>query len=481
MRNWWKRVGGVAGCLLGLGGMWTAAAAQAPAPVAPPGGVPPGGGMVAPPPGGMPPMPGGAFGPPGGAFVPPGMYGPPPGPPQPAQDSPFTIRDDGAPNAFSGNNGADPGNPHWIVLRGEYLNWHISKGHLNVPTVTTTNNQAEEFGAIGQPGTRILAGPGDYSYGALDGWRGTIGLAPFHYIPPLEVTGFSFNRNLGLFQGGSRDATGPFLARPVELGTAPIAPGEGTNDVEFINVPGVAAGTMEMYSRLSFWNLETNFVLPCCAGDGASIDFLLGYRHTDLQETLDMVNTLGPIGQPFFGGSAFQQGFVTRAQDIFRTRSQFDGGQVGLRAALYGGRFAFTTDMKFAVGNTNSALNIYGSSELRNNVNGRLVGQQFGGILTGVSNSGLTTQNDLSIITEINPTLSLQLHPCIRCFAGYNIFYWSTVARAGTHMSNIVDPRQIPTDAAFTPNSRATVPQRPGITTEGFFAHGVNVGLEIGF
>ena len=492
MRRWWKSLGLLAGGLVSLGGIASFAIAQFP-PARPGGfGIPTSGGMM---PSGMGMVPAADMtGLPPGAFGGnPNLVGRPaefPNPAQPSQEpaSPFSIRDDGMPNAFTELIDPRPRvlPPYTLAFRGEYLRWWIPNGPNAAVLVTTTtaNLATGETGALGQAHTVPLVSPGDNTaqYGWSSGFRLSMGVV-INYCPPIEVSGFSFNRNVPIFAAGSTNATGPFLARPVQLSNIMKSPISGTEAVEFVNIPGIAAGTVRVDSRLSLWGIEANGLFNCIGADQLKIDLLLGYRHTDLYEAFEIQNTLvGIKGNVNFAGRTFPTGFSTSVIDSFKTRNAFDGGQFGFRTTLgLLDRLALISDLKFAMGNTNQALTISGSSTVNTAVAGRPSGMLQGGILALPSNSGERIQREFSVIPEANLGLSCQLNPWCRIFGGYNILYWSSVIRPGDHINNVVDSRQIPTDPNFNPNVHPTTPAFPSFVTRNFFVHGFFAGVEFEF
>ena len=146
MRNWWKLL---ACGLVSLGGMASSASAQYPPPgMMPPSGMAPG-------------MPTGMGGP--GAFAGnPSLAGMPAdfpnaGVPSKEPAAPFSIKDEGMPNAFTELVDRRPGCsecPQCIVFRSEYLGWWIKPGPIRVPLVSSTTNFAGgEIGAQGEPST----------------------------------------------------------------------------------------------------------------------------------------------------------------------------------------------------------------------------------------------------------------------------------------------------------------------------------------
>jgi hypothetical protein len=494
MRRWWKSLGLLAGGLVSLGGIAPSASAQFP-PAGPGGfGMPPGGGMMGPP-SGMGILPAaGMTGPPPGAFGGnPNLGGRPaefPNPAQPSQEpaAPFSIRDDGMPNAFTELIDPRPRmhQPQMMVFRGEPLRWWIPHGPNAAVLVTTstTGLATGETGALGEPHTVALVSPGDntVNYGWSTGFRLSMGLA-LNGLPPIDVSGFSFNRNVLVFAAGSTNATGQLLGRPVQLSNISTSTISGTEAVEFVNIPGIAAGTVTIRSRLSLWGIDANGLFNCAEADRIKIDLLLGYRHTDLYEAFEIQNSLvGIKGNVNFGGKTFPTGFSTSVIDSFKARNAFDGGQFGFRTTFgLVERLMLFSDLKFAMGITNQALTIGGTSTVNAAVANRPSGTLQGGILALASNSGQQSRSEFSIIPEANLGLSCQLNSWWRIFGGYNILYWSSIIRPGDHINNVVDSRQIPTDQDFNPSVRPGTPGFPSFVTRSFTVHGFFVGMEFGF
>jgi hypothetical protein len=471
----------LAGGLAYLGGLATAAHGQY---------APPGGGNFGMPPAGMMGVPGGNGGKGGGAFVAnPGLTGKPaefPNPGIPSQEpvSPFSLRDDGAPNAFTELcDNRRPRSPS-IVLRGDYLGWWVQRGPISTPLATTTSNFPTEIGALGEPNTVVLV-PGNSTaidYGYLSGIRLAAGIAP-GFLPPIEVSGFWFNRNFNVFNGGSFNADGQYLARPIQLVDVAGGLGSGLNTVEFVNVPGFAAGQLDVISRLSFWSIDTNVFFNFADNGTIRMDLMLGYRHTELYEGLEINSRITGVNSNVnFGGGSFPTGFSTLAHDRFNAQNAFDGGQIGLRTILEcSPQCKIFLDAKFALGVTNQWSVIDGVSTLYPNAEGSAATSLPGGIQALPSNIGVRSNREFSFIPEANLSFSYQWTQHLRVFGGYNILYWTNVVRPGDMIPGAVDSRQVPTDQNFISTSRPSVPGAPQFLQRQFFAHGFHVGVEIGF
>ncbi len=432
--------------------------------------------------------------------------------PNPAQASsepvsPFTVQEGGMQNGFTEMTDPHPRpflqslgassllipeflrgpttvEPYCLTFRTEYLNWNITRGPLSTALVTTSTSASDAVpGALGQAHTQVLVGPGDsvIDYSRLNGFRWTVGLAT-GFLPPFEVSGFSLGRNLTLFQGGTPDATLPYLARPVQFANSPLGPGVPSENVEYVNVPTVANGNISITSRMYLNNIDMNFFVPLCETDCLKLDMMAGYRNTQFGEDLDITSTIGGnTGTVRFNNVTYPSGFSTTAIDSFRAINNFNGGQLGLRGVLSYERWSLFTDLKLAMGNMNSAMTIEGSSSLYENALGHVVQTLPGGVLALPSNSGTVSENRFAVIPEGNFTVSYQLHSNFRVFAGYNLLYLSNVIRPGDHINSVVDSRQIPTDQNYNPSVNGIAPSFPGLVHRDLLAYGFNIGFEFGF
>jgi hypothetical protein len=432
--------------------------------------------------------------------------------------SPWTVREEGMPNGFTElcDPKPRPGMhflhgtrllftemlepcpqvmPPWcLTFRGEYLGWRVSNGPSSAVLLTTNNNPTlAELGQLDSPRTSILVDSGDdtFDYGTMPGYRLTMGLS-IGYLPPLEVSGFSFRRRAVAFEGGSQTNPDQLLAIPfqdVQPGFIIPGTGVGTERSLVVALPlnsiiGGQGGTVSIASSLNFWGIEALTALPIGCSDCWKVDFLLGYRHLQLNERID-INTLngGQVGSVIFNGIFLPQGlFGVSTSDRFATTNRFDGVQLGVRSALTSGRWSLLGDAKVAIGMSAHSLNVQGSSTLFELVPGRSAQTVPGGILALPSNSGTATLSTPNFAPEFNVSLSYRATSNCRFFVGYNFLYWNRVIRPGDYISNLIDARQIPTDVFFTPGvvyggpNRTTALQRRDFTAQGIF-----LGMEIGF
>ena len=103
-----------------------------------------------------------------------------------------------------------------------------------------------------------------------------------------------------------------------------------------------------------------------------------------------------------------------------------------------------------------------------------------GGVLTQTSNIGRYYRNPFAVVPEGTISLGVQFTPWLRGTIGYNILYWSNVARPGNQIDLVVDRFNVPTDQNF---GMGTGPARPAFNFNGsdYWAQGINFGLQFSY
>ena len=295
MRRWWKSVGLLAGGLVGLGGILSSASAQFPPPGSGGFGMPPGGGMMGPPPGmvqgrptsmGMPPS---AFG------GPPDMGGQPAefpnaGKPSSEPTSPFSLKDEGAPNAF--NCDQYPYVPLRFQISAGYVFTWFRGG--NFPPLTSTGSVNDQpSGALGQPNTVLLTN-GVREPGLSSAFRTSI----TYWLKDPEVysldADFFIMEQRTLAKRYESDGAGvPLLARPY------FNVGNGAEDAQLFAIPGVLRGTVSDSVRTRLMSADVNLKWHSSPNlDGAHFAFLTGVRWFRLDERYLNEDTSSEDSQP---------------------------------------------------------------------------------------------------------------------------------------------------------------------------------------
>jgi len=355
-----------------------------------------------------------------------------------------------------------------------------SKQLLPPGLVTTGVPSDARPGALGQPNTQVVFGPSDLSYGMFAGVRAVAGLwLDDGQVIGLEASGFLLEDRGQGFPARSTAGGSPLLA--LSRFDAPV----GSADAAVITTPPGPDGRTSSYTggiALStdsqVWGSAVTLLHPLYWSRSFRLLVLGGLDYLDLRENLDMGTQKTGRGTSLvsFLGQRFDSQASVLTSDSFHVRSQFYGGQTGLRGEYILDRVYVSAAASLAVGRTDEAANVLGVSELlRKNA----VPQTApGGLYALPSNSGRFSDSDVGVIPEVQVKGGVLLQPWLRATVGYDFLYWNRVLRAGDQLDLNVDPRQVPTDPSFKSGIAATAP-RPLTNRTDFWMQGLTFGLEI--
>jgi hypothetical protein len=352
--------------------------------------------------------------------------------------------------------------PHaWVSA--EYLCWTIRKGPLSSPLVTTGDPADPVAGALGHPSTRVLFGGGDLDFGRTPGFRLTLG--GWFGDEPVggEVSGFWLDsRNINF--ATRSDATG---SPPVYLPVFNLATGREGSIVVSDPVFGVA-GNLLIHTQSRLWGTEANALAAVSRGP-AEVTLLAGFRYLDLKESLSLQTATTDL-IVFTEDNQF---------DSFAAANRFYGGQVGARATGSWGRWFGGVSAKVAVGATQSQVDISGTS-FQTGDQTVPHGVFPGGNFTQSSNIGRHSDWDFSTVSEVGIQAGCQVCGCLRVFVGYDVLYWTRVARPGTQIDPILNPSQ---SQIFFGTGALSGPAHPAPTQSrsDFCAQGFSAGVEFRF
>lgn len=374
----------------------------------------------------------------------------------------------------SATGGGDRGGRFWGSA--EFLYWR-AKGSTAPPLLTTSppGTTLPSAGVLGAPGTIVVAGGRELNEDTFPGLRFGAGL----WLDECQTWGIEGSYLL-LFDDTDRtqvsSSGSPPLARPffnVALGRP---------DAEIIAFPGVASGSGTVLSSFALQGADLNVRRnlcctdnsPCDCPDGSAamrLDALLGYRYLRLHEDLVVVEdlTTGPTAAGLAAGLAPGTRFVVR--DSFRTENRFYGGQIGLAGQVRRGRLSLDVVGKLGLGSTHEVVSIDGRTTAT--APGQAPLTQPGGLLALPSNSGRFVNDEFTVVPELGVQLGYEVRCGLRVFVGYNLLYWSEVARPGEQIDLAINTTQIP------PGTLAGVsrPAPTGRDTD-LFLHGLTAGLE---
>ena len=333
-----------------------------------------------------------------------------------------------------------------IWVSAHYLLGYLSRPGLATPLVVTGSTADVHPGAIDSPNTRILYGEDQYQFNPLNGVRLDVGV---NLNDRLYLEGsilyFGPQHSSALFV--SDPAGNPFIARPFFNATL------GQERAFLTASPGIAAGSTNVQTRLQLFSIEGHARYQVNVTPYLSVDYLLGYRRMQLEEELEVTDTLLPIGGSitFLGQSVTAPNTVSDF-DRFATFNQFDGINTGMRFRWQSGFhwFAMTGHGKLAVGQTRQTVEIEGVSGATT-----AAGPQSaaGGILALPSNMGTHKRTVFGIIPEGGASLVFLVAPGVRLHAGYTATYWNNVVRPGDQIDRRLNTAQVPTDLNFAPGA----------------------------
>jgi len=361
-------------------------------------------------------------------------------------------------------------------LRAEYLFWFLRPA--GGPALLTTAPPTG-IGAIGQPGTVVVLNSNDLDRQFRTGGRFS-GEYWFDDCRNLGVDGsifFTGQRNENFFAGPREFDR---LFRPF-FANNPSIPGFSSGPTEFSqrifdNVSTTGAFVAENHSN--FWGADANLRRPVWCGCTGRVDALLGFRYLHLDESLTEIENVVRL-QPLTdsaGNVTEPAGTRIVATDVFSTKNNFYGGQVGGVAQLH--RDRWTADLKATVafGANYQTLDIIGRQFIM--PPGQPVQTFEGGLLALASNSGHFSRHPFAVAQETTLNVGYQLTDHFKAYVGYTFLYLSHVIRPGDQIDRVIDVTQIPNFAPpGTPSSGQT---RPAVLFQdaAFYVNGVNLGIE---
>ena len=374
--------------------------------------------------------------------------------------------------------------PYYAWARSEFLLWTIKKGSQPPPLVTTGPSTAANPAVLTDPSTVVLFPTGPVDYHAFEGGRWAVGT----WFDPCEecgaeVTGLLLVRRSTTFAAAS-DANGsPVLGLPF------IDAQTGQETVNYAAFPGRFAGGVQTASAARLWGMEGTFYADWWdatahgAGPFPLGDFrthvLGGFRYLSLDEsfTLTQPSLVLPGGGADFNGAPLMTGDTEIFRDAFATRSQFFGGQAGVRCEFDRGPFYAEFTGKVGLGDSHESVLVHGATALVPAATG--VPQVVpGGFLATATNIGQEVRDRFAVVPEVGINVGYQPSPLLRLFVGYTFLYWSDVVRAADQIDRTVNLTAVPSSATFGP---LVGPARPAVPFRGtdFWAQGVSFGFEL--
>lgn len=317
---------------------------------------------------------------------------------------------------------------YWAT--SEYLMGWIQDGPNSVPLIARGSLSDPLPSALGQPGTQILAGGDQVDYGLLHGGRVSVGrwIDPCQYYG-LEATGFLMGKSSPASSFLSTSSDEASLSVPIQL-----PDGTETSIFALVNTPASSLPderlSVEQSSQL--WGAEGNLIFNQLRTSSWNIDGLLGVKHLNLNESLDLN---ADIQRNVTGGRS-----IVLGHDHFGTRSEFYGSTIGMRCVRSGRRLQFNSSGAIGLGFNANEVNISGSRTQSSPTS--LPTTTSGFVFSEPTNIGTAKHRNFSVVPECKLGLSYWLRCRLAVDVGYSALYWNNVVRPGDQIDRVVNPTQ---------------------------------------
>ena len=404
--------------------------------------------------------------------MPPGAFGGNPNQPsapadfpnsaRPSQEpvSPFSIKDEGMPNAFSELVDPRACRPlSWQIGFNYMLLWYRRSPF---PITATTGILADPRpAALNQPGTTVVSTA--FEPGPSSAFRitGTCWLRDPELLG-LDMSFFIMEQR-SVSQDFASDANGaPVLGRPY------FNPVLMQETAEPRSLPGIFKGTMSDTVTTRLMGADVNLKWQGSPyAEGSHFNCYLGARWLRFDEryiSYDVSEDIGGVG------------FLTTFSDTFATYNQFFGGQVGVEWQYRMGRFSLGVLSKVAVGPNYQTIKINGET-VQTTLGTATTDSDKQGLFAMPSNIGSYRSIKVAVLPEVAANLSIDLTDHLRFNVGYTMLLLNQTVRPGNQIDRNVNVQPLFTGGGIPP----LVPEPPTFRQSNLDIHMLNVGLEFRF
>ena len=205
--------------------------------------------------------------------------------------------------------------------------------------------------------------------------------------------------------------------------------------------------------------------VSCCPDHQSRWDFLYGFRYLRLAENLTINDSLTSTVAP---------GTVLSTFDGFKTTNNFYGADFGLMKERRSSRWSLATTGRIALGFTSQVATISGNSTTT--PAGGPSTSTPGGLLAMPSNIGTHHRDSFAYVPQIELKLGYYVTQNLRLTVGYDLIYWSRVARPGEQINTSLNTSQANGGTLTGPNGPTF-----SFHESDLWIQGVSVGGELVF
>lgn len=362
--------------------------------------------------------------------------------------------------------------------RFEFLLWRVQNDETPFPLVTTGPGGDPKAGVLGQPTTSVFFGD-QLDYRLNGGGRLTLGrwLGDARALG-FEMTGFCLETHTlhGEFEANGFDGK-PVIARPF------FNLQSGQRDAQTITSPqdplgGRYLGGIDVFGDSRTWGSDANLLLKVAESPTWRWNLLGGFRYLGQKDQLrlDQSSTVLVPGTVGFGGAPAPAPDIVSMRDYFETANHYYGGQIGAQGSLTRGRWFVDLGGTIGLGATDQRQEISGRTLLTDSTGLTLF--LPGGLYATPDIIGHHQRWDFAWATEFKARAAFAVTPRCQLGVGYTFLFWDGVLRPGHQLPPAVDPRQVPSNLAYTAAFPSTSP--PNLSCS-FWAQGIAFSLGFRF
>lgn len=212
-----------------------------------------------------------------------------------------------------------------------------------------------------------------------------------------------------------------------------------------------------------------------------TLDLLTGFRYFGHEEDLEIVDRSRILagGVAAFNGFGVGSGATLTVSDTFGARTNFYGGTAGARFSWgRGGAMFIDLSGKVSIGGVRQIVQVDGTTTVSQGPFITPTTTQ-GGFLASGNQLGRRSEGRFAVLPEGDLKIGFQLSNAINIFAGYQVIYLSSVARAGDQLNRNIALTQLPTAPTF--NGRPVGAQVTTIVDDDLWIHGFNFGVTLAY
>jgi len=253
---------------------------------------------------------------------------------------------------------------------------------------------------------------------------------------------------------------------PVAIGQPYVRAGTGGQTILYASLPNQYVGGVRVAAESQIWGAEVNARHAFYVFLADSSDVLTGLRYFALQESVTM-----------FSPSFFPNGTALNVYDSFRSLNSFYGWQVGWNKRVGGGDAGWGLDVttKSGIGGVHQRVDVYGANVFL--APGFPPDVEPGGLYARGLNLGSYSRNRFAFMQDLDIKLTYNFNPHVQVYAGYTLFYLSSVMRPTEAIDPVVNDGGI----RYIANTTPSVLNRPNFIWKGtgFVVQGITLGLRL--